>query len=248
MLAAESTALRVPHLALRITPPCAPASPEEARPIVFLVVEGASVRESISLLVLSAGWRPQIFSSPQEFLACPRRWVPSCLLVDHAMPSLNGLELQKQVAGGRPDLPIIFVTDCTDLRVAVKAMQAGAVDFLVKPPVEKTLIGAIADALESSGAALEKEGQLHALRCRYESLSRREREVMEWVVAGLLNKQVGSELDISEITVKAHRGSVMRKMEAKSLPALVTMAAQLDIGRRAPRTPRCLPSRPMVNA
>lgn len=205
MPAAESNALRVPHLAVRSAAPSLPTAAAQTLPTVFLVVDQACERESLSLRVLSAGWRPQSFSSPGEFLACTRRWVPSCLLVDHAMPSLNGLELQRQVADERPDLPIIFITDCTDVRVAVQAMQAGAVEFLGKPPPDKALIGAIADALERSAAALDQERQLHALRRRYELLSRREREVMGGVVAGLLNKQVGGELDISEITVKAHR-------------------------------------------
>lgn len=233
MLAAESTTFRVPLTAWRHTTPSAAACSAEVLPVVYLVVDDAAARESVSGLILSAGWRPQEFSSAQEFLAWPRLWVPSCLLVDHALPHLDGLELQRQVADERPDLPIIFVTDCIDVRVAVQAMQAGAAGFLGKPPAETALIGAIAEALERSGATLERERQLHALRCRYASLSRREREVMERVVSGLLNKQVGSELDISEITVKAHRGRAMRKMEARSLPALVTMAVQLGVGRSA---------------
>jgi FixJ family two-component response regulator len=230
MLAAESNALHAPHTGFQSAEPSLPTAVADAQPIVYLIVDDASERESISLAVLSAGWQPQAFQSAREFLACPRRWVPSCLLIGHTMPGLNGLELQKLVAHKRPDLPVVFVTGCTDLRVVVQAMQAGAVEFLTKPPLEKRLIGAIAEALERSEATLDLDWQLHTLRCRYESLSRREQEVMELVVAGLLNKQVGGRLDISEITVKAHRGRAMRKMEAKSLPALVAMAARLTVG------------------
>ena len=155
---------------------------------------------------------------------------------------LNGLELQRQVGEQASDLPIIFITDCTDVRVAVQAMQAGAVEFLGKPPPDKALIRAMTNALERSAAALDQERQLHALRRRYELLSRRERDMMGGVVSGLLNKQVGGELGISEITVKAHRGQVMRKMKANSLADLVIMAAQLGMGI-APRTPGCFPGR-----
>jgi FixJ family two-component response regulator len=219
----------------------AAASSETANAaIVYVVDDDVSVRESLELLVLSAGWQPETFESAQEFLSSPRRQVPCCLVLDFSMPGLNGLELQKQVAVDRPDMPIIFITGYGDVPLTVQAMKAGAVEFLTKPLKDDVLISAIGTALERSRAALGQEVHLNNLRNRLASLSRREREVMELVVAGLLNKQVGSELGISEITVKAHRGSLMRKMMADSLAELVTMAAQLGIkasGSRARRRP-----------
>lgn len=201
-----------------------------AKAVVYVVDDDVSVRESLELLVLSAGWQPETFESAREFLARPHRPVPSCLILDFAMPGLNGLELQSHVAVERPDMPVIFITGYGDVPMTVQAMKAGAVEFLTKPFRDDVLIDAITGALERSRTALGHEAQLNALRERYASLSRREREVMRLVVAGLLNKQVGGELGISEITVKAHRGSLMRKMKAGSLPELVTMAARLGIG------------------
>ncbi|MCW5658764.1 MAG: response regulator transcription factor [Burkholderiaceae bacterium] len=209
-----------------------PGQAADMAAVVFVVDDDVSVRESLELLVLSAGWQPQTFESAQEFLASPRRLVPCCLILDFSMPGLNGLELQKQVAVERPDMPIIFITGYGDVPLTVQAMKAGAVEFLTKPLNDDVLIAAISGALQRSRTALDHQLQVNALRDRYASLSRREREVMELVVAGLLNKQVGGELGISEITVKAHRGSLMRKMEARSLPELVTMAAQLGIKQR----------------
>ena len=198
-------------------------------PVVFVVDDDVSVRESLELLIASAGWRAQTFESALKFLDCPRVRVASCLLLDVSMPGLNGLELQKCVASERLDMPIIFITGHGDVPTTVQAMKAGAVEFLTKPLQTEVLIGAIAGALERSRMALEHEEELRALRDRYASLSKREREVMALVVVGLLNKQVGSELGISEITVKAHRGRLMQKMNAASLPDLVIMSAHLGI-------------------
>jgi FixJ family two-component response regulator len=145
------------------------------------------------------------------------------------MPGLNGLELQKQVAVDRPDMPIIFITGYGDVPTTVRAMKAGAVEFLTKPFSDETLLGAIEHALEQSQAALSHEAEIRALRDRYATLSRREREVMILVVSGLLNKQVGGELGISEITVKAHRGKVMEKMQARSFAELVNLGAKLGL-------------------
>jgi FixJ family two-component response regulator len=197
-------------------------------PIVFVVDADAPVRESLELSIESSGWRPETFTSAGEFLARPRASVPSCLVLDVALPDLSGLELQRRVAAARPDMPVIFITACADVATSVEAMKAGAFEFLTKPVREEALLAAISQALDRSRQALEHEAGLAALRRRYASLTAREREVMALVVTGLLNKQVGGELGISEITVKAHRGQVMRKMKADSLPALVTMAVRLD--------------------
>ena len=199
------------------------------RPIVFVVDDDISVRESLELLIVSAGWRPELFASAQEFLQRPRAVVPSCLVLDISLPGLNGLDLQKRVAHERTDMPIIFITGHGNVPMTVQAMKAGAVEFLTKPFSDDVLLSAIRQALERSRAALGIEAELQSLRDRYSLLTHRERQVMALVVSGLLNKQVGGELGISEITVKAHRGKVMQKMKADSLPALVKMAAQLRI-------------------
>ena len=200
-----------------------------AAPIVFVVDDDVSVRESLELLISSAGWQPETFASAQEFLARPRVLAPSCLVLDVALPDLNGLDLQKRVAVDRIDMPIIFITGYGDVPMTVQAMKAGAVEFLTKPFGDDVLLSAIQHAIERSHTALRHEAEIRALRNRHASLSRREREVMALVVSGLMNKQVGGELGISEITVKAHRGKVMRKMEAGSLADLVTMAARLGL-------------------
>src|SRR6266436_4151882 len=200
-----------------------------AVPIVFVVDDDVSVRESLELLIHSEGWEPQTFASALEFLARPRALVPSCLVLDISLPGLNGLDLQKQVAAERPDMPIIFITGYGDVPTTVRAMKAGAVEFLTKPFSEDVLLIAIQQALERSRNVLDEEAALRDLRNRYGLLSRREREVMALVVRGLLNKQVGFELGISEITVKAHRGRVMEKMEARSFADLVTMSARLRV-------------------
>ena len=205
-----------------------------ATPIVFVVDDDVSVRESLELLIRSAGWQPETFASAQEFLARPRVLAPSCLVLDVALPDLNGLDLQKRVAVDRIDMPIIFITGYGDVPMTVQAMKAGAVEFLTKPFGDDVLLSAIRHAIERSHAALDHEAEIRALRDCYASLSRREREVMALVVSGLLNKQVGGELGISEITVKAHRGKVMRKMKADSLADLVNMAARLRLASEGP--------------
>ncbi len=202
-----------------------------ATPIVFVVDDDVSVRESLELLIGAAGWQPETFASAGEFLARPRAVAPSCLVLDVTLPDLSGLDLQQRVAADRLDMPIIFITGYGDVPITVRAMKAGAAEFLTKPFNDEVLLDAISQAIERSHIALDQQESLRALRDRYESLSRREREVMALVVSGLLNKQVGYELGISEITVKAHRGSVMRKMKAGSFADLVNMQAKL---RRAP--------------
>ena len=205
----------------------------DATPIVFVVDDDISVRESLELLIAHAGWQPETFASAQEFLSRPRELAPNCLVLDVSLPDLSGLDLQKLVAD-RIDMPIIFITGHGDVPMSVQAMRAGAVEFLTKPFSDEVLLGAVRPALERSRAALAHETEIRALRDRQTSLTRREREVMALVVSGLLNKHVGGELGISEITVKAHRGKVMRKMKADSLADLVNMAARLGLSP-APR-------------
>jgi FixJ family two-component response regulator len=196
--------------------------------IVFVVDDDISVRESLELLIASAGWKPETFASAQDFLSRARPTAPCCLVLDVSLPGLNGLELQQQVAE-RAEMPIIFITGHGDVPTSVRAMKAGAIEFLTKPFKDDVLIEAVRSAIERSRAALHQESQMQVLRRCYASLTQREREVMGLVVSGLLNKQVGGELGISEITVKAHRGQMMRKMKADSLPDLVTMAAKLGV-------------------
>jgi FixJ family two-component response regulator len=200
-----------------------------ATPIVFIVDDDASVRSALESLIESAGWVPETFASAQEFLRRPRIAAPSCLVLDMSLPDINGLELQRRVATDRTDMPIIFISGYGDVPMTVRAMKAGAVEFLMKPFKDDVLLAAIRGAIERSLTALRDESEAQVLRSRSASLTPREREVMALVVSGLLNKQVGGELGISEITVKAHRGQVMRKMKAESLPALVTMALRLGV-------------------
>ena len=196
--------------------------------VVFVVDEDATVRDSLELLIESAGWQAETFASAQEFLARPRPMVPSCLVLDVRLPGLSGLELQQRVAE-RTDMPIIFIAGAADVATTVQAMKAGAVEFLTKPFKEDVLLDALHQARERSRAAQRQQSEMRIVRGRYDSLTTRERQVLALVVSGLLNKQVGAELGICEITVKAHRAQVMRKMNAGSLPGLVTMAARLAI-------------------
>src|SRR6478672_4285562 len=198
-----------------------------ATPIVFIVDDDISVRESLELLIRNEGWQAESFTSAREFLDRPRQLVPSCLLLDIHLPGVNGLDLQKSLAAERKDMPIIFITGYGDVPKTVQAMKAGAVEFLTKPFNDEVLLTAIQQALERSRFALAQEAEMQELRNCYASLTPREREVMALVVSGLLNKQVGGELGISEITVKAHRGQVMQKMKANSVADLVKMAARL---------------------
>jgi FixJ family two-component response regulator len=200
-----------------------------AKSIVFVVDDDISIRESLELLILEAGWHPELFASAQAFIDYPIVSVPHCLVLDISLPGLNGLELQKRVLTVRPELPIIFITGHGDVPKTVQAMKAGAVEFLTKPFPDAVLLDAIRHALERSRSFLGKAAEIQDLRDRYASLTQREQQVMKLVVDGLLNKQVGGELGISEITVKAHRGKVMQKMKADSLPDLVKMAGKLGL-------------------
>jgi FixJ family two-component response regulator len=205
-------------------------SMSESPAVVFVVDDDISVRESLELLIRAAGWQAELFDSAQAFLARARVLAPSCLILDVNLPDLNGLDLQKRVAAERTEMPIIFITGYGDVPMTVQAMKGGAVEFLTKPFGDEVLLSAIRHAIELSRNALDNQLEMRMLRDRYSCLSRREKEVMALVVAGKLNKQVGFELGISEITVKAHRGRVMEKMEASSLAHLVTMAARLGFG------------------
>jgi FixJ family two-component response regulator len=198
-----------------------------AEPIVFVVDDDSCVRESLESLINFGGWQSETFASAHEFLARPRSAVPSCLVLNVSLPDFNGLDLQKRVAVERPNTPIIFITDQPDVYTSVQAMKAGAVEFLIKPFDADVLLGAIQECLKRSCAALRRDAEMRALRKTYVRLSQRERQVMALIVSGLLNKQVGAELGISEITVKAHRGQVMQKMKAESFADLVRMAMRL---------------------
>ena len=202
----------------------------ELKPTVFVVDDDVSVRESLEGLVQTAGWEVRTFESAEAFLACPPTSGPSCLVLDVGLPELNGLDLQAAIAGDRAEMPIIFITGHGDVPMTVRAMKAGAAEFLTKPFGDEELLGAIGTALERSREMVDELTALRALRERYDSLSRREREVMDLVVTGRLNKQIGGDLGISEITVKAHRGRVMEKMRARSLADLVKMSARLGSG------------------
>jgi FixJ family two-component response regulator len=202
-----------------------------ASPIVFVVDDDVSVRESLELLIQNEGWHVETFASAHEFLDRPRALLPSCLILDVSLPGLNGLDVQQRVAAERTDMPIIFITGHGDIPMTVRAMKAGAAEFLTKPFSDEVLLNAIRQALERSRIALSHEAEAQELRNCYASLTPRERQVMALVVSGLLNKQIGGELGISEITVKAHRGQVMQKMKANSLADLVKMAGKLRIAR-----------------
>jgi len=203
-----------------------PMSAADADSVVFIVDDDLSVREALEALIEQAGWRAYTFASAQAFLAHPGIAAPSCLLLDVFLPDLSGLALQERI-GHRPDMPIIFMTGQGDVPTTVRAMKAGAAEFLTKPFSDDAVLGAIDDALRVSRQITTVKAELEILRSRYDELTQRERDVMALVVSGLLNKQVGGKLGISEITVKAHRGRVMRKMQASSFADLVNMAARL---------------------
>jgi len=205
------------------------AARADTTPCVFIVDDDISVRESLELLIKAAGWQAVPFACAAEFLAYPKVSTPSCLVLDIGLPDVNGLELQDRFAPDAATTPIVFITGVVDIPMTVRAMKAGAMEFLTKPVCDDALLGAIERALEVSQTELRREAEMAALRARHASLTRREVEVMSLVVAGRLNKLVAFELGISEITVKAHRGSLMRKMMARSLPDLVKMAARLGI-------------------
>ncbi|POA36766.1 response regulator transcription factor [Pseudomonas sp. GW456-12-1-14-TSB6] len=197
----------------------------EVTPVVFVVDDDISVRESLELMIRFAGWQPRLFESAQDFLDAPRALVPSCLVLDINLPDLSGLDLQTALADERHNMPIIFITGYGDIPRTVRALKAGAVEFLTKPFNDEVILSAMADALQSSRVALEGEKNLRALLEAYKTLTPREQEIMASVVSGRLNKLIAADLNISEITVKAHRGKVMRKMKARSLADLVKMAA-----------------------
>lgn len=203
----------------------------ESPSIVLVVDDDVSVRESLELLLRHEGLDVETFISAQEFLSRPLVTVPSCLVLDVSLPGLNGLDLQKRIAVERREMPIIFITGHGNIPITVQAMKAGAVEFLTKPFSDEILLSAIRKALTRSKALLDRSAEYGALKARYACLTAREREVLSLVVAGLPNKQVGCELGISEITVKAHRGSMMRKMKVESLAELVTVASRLRLSR-----------------
>ena len=206
-----------------------PAAKSPDTPVVFVVDDDVSVRESLELLIDFAGWKAETFASAEEFLARPRSLRPSCLVLDVSLPDLNGLELQKLIASDRIDMPIIFITGHGDVPMTVQAMKAGAVEFLTKPFDDEVLLSAIRNAIARSTATLNEQTELQSLRECYASLTPREQEVMKLVVSGRLNKQIGLQLGISEITVKAHRGKMMLKMRAGSVADLVKVAVRLGL-------------------
>jgi FixJ family two-component response regulator len=201
----------------------------ESRPVIAIVDDDPSVREGLHSLVRSAGWRAETFCSAQEFLARTRAEAPSCLILDLQLPDLSGLDLQKRMAAIDLEIPIVFLTGHGDIPASVQAMKAGAVEFLTKPVEEADLVRAIQEAIERDRRTRQQQAEIHDLRSRHDSLTAREREVMQQVISGLLNKQVAAEMNITEFTVKIHRGKVMRKMRADSLADLVRMAESLGI-------------------
>ncbi len=205
------------------------APKSQQQPIVFVVDDDVSVRESLDLLIKFAGWQSETFAAAADFLARPRTTTPSCLVLDVSLPDLNGLELQKLIATDRTEMPIIFITGHGDVPMTVQAMKGGAAEFLTKPFDDEVLLSAIRHAIKRSAAVLDDQAEISALRSSYESLTPREREVMRCVVSGMLNKQIGLKLGISEITVKAHRGKMMQKMKADSVADLVKTAVRLGL-------------------
>lgn len=236
----------MPSVVLKATPAHPPAKRiapvPDVEPIVYVVDDDISVRESVEMLLISVGLKPRIFESALDFMAHPRTSIPACLVLDMNMPDLRGLDLQAHFAGEQADLPIIFTTGFDDIPTSLRAMKGGAAEFLRKPIDDEALLAAIRQAIERSRASLEARAKLRILQDAYTALSRRERDVMALVVSGLTNKQVAGELGISEITVKAHRGQVMRKMNAKSLTDLVEIARGLEV--RGPKGDEADPGRP----
>jgi len=201
----------------------------ESDPVIAIVDDDPSAREGLESLIQSAGWRVESFASAQEFLNRPGAEAPSCLVLDLQLPGLSGLDLQKRMAEVGLEIPIVFLTGHGNIPASVQAMKAGAVEFLTKPFDEEVLLRAVQEAIERDRRAWQQRAELRELRDRYESLTAREQQVMQQVVSGLLNKQIAAELNITEFTVKIHRGHVMRKMRADSLADLVRMANHLGI-------------------
>jgi FixJ family two-component response regulator len=200
--------------------------------VIAIVDDDPSVRQGLERLIRSVGWKAETFASAQQFLACPRTEAPSCLVLDLQLPGLSGLDLQKRMAEVGLETPIVFLTGHGNIPASVQAMKAGAIEFLTKPVDEEHLLKAIQEAIEHDRRTRQQHAEMRELRERYESLTAREQEVMQQVISGLLNKQIAAELNITEDTVKFHRGHIMRKMRADSLADLVRMAENLGIGSR----------------
>ena len=200
----------------------------QVSPVIFVLDDDSSVREALESLIHNAGWVVETFASAYEFLCRPRQLTSGCLILDLNLPQISGLELQRLLAD-RTEMPIVFTSRYPDIAATVQAMKAGAVEFLTKPLDDQLVLSAVRQAIHRSQAALERQAELQGLTNRFATLSPREREVMRLVTIGLLNKQVGAELGISEVTVKAHRGKVMRKMQARSLAQLVRLVEQLQL-------------------
>jgi FixJ family two-component response regulator len=213
----------------------------QATPVVFVVDDDISVREALEAMIRFAGYGAETYPCAQSFLERSRVMVPNCLVLDVDLPDLSGLDVQNLIAAERTDMPIIFITGYGDVPTTVRAMKAGAVDFLTKPFDDWVMLGAIRHAIERSRVALNEASETRAVQDRYDSLSRREREVMALVVSGLLNKQIAGQLGITEITVKVHRGQVMRKMNVRSLAELINRAARLRLAAASKAAPPRVP-------